>query len=312
VGCAEPPPTLQNRRGLIVTSSAIHLDVANAIARLTFDQPNSRANVMSAALLTEFGQTLDSLAHQPNIAGLILDSAKPGIFIAGADLNELANADPANPGPTRSYLELALRVLDTLEALPFPTVAAIDGAALGGGLEIALACDFRVCGSNPRLQLGLPEIKLGLIPGWGGTQRLPRLIGVEKAIERVLSGESYGANTPPPADLADSIVESAELIASAEHWLKLGDWREMREIKRSPVPAEMLPSAEFLAKTRQSLDKIDDAMKPAAHEALKVILEGSLCDLPAGLRLETEAFLRLAGTESSRKLIAEFFAKRKR
>jgi enoyl-CoA hydratase/carnithine racemase len=286
--------------------------MSDGVARLTFDQPNSRANVMSTAVLTEFGRAIDSLTHQPGLTGLILESAKPGIFIAGADLNELANADPANPEPTRAFVELALRTFELLESLSVPTVAAIDGAALGGGLETALACDFRVCGSNPKLQLGLPEIKLGLIPGWGGTQRLPRLVGVEEAISRILSGESYDATDPPPDDLVDETVASDQLFDTAIRWLKTGDWREMRRIKRSPVPAHMLPEADFLAEIRHTLDDIDDPMKPAAAEALKVVLEGSLCDLATGLRLETAAFLRLAGTDNSRKLIAEFFAKRKK
>jgi enoyl-CoA hydratase len=292
--------------------SAIHLSVTDGLARLTFDQPDSRANVLSTALWTEFGQTLDSLVRRPALTGLILESAKPGIFIAGADLKELANADPANPGPTRAFIELGLRVLETLEALPFPTVAVIDGAALGGGLEVALACDFRLCGSSPKLQLGAPEIKLGLIPGWGGTQRLPRLVGVEEAIDRLLSGESYDATDPPPEDLVDETVPSEQLVGKAADWLAAGDWREVREAKRSPVPADLLPSADFLAETRQTLDLIEPPMRPAAAEILKVVLEGSLTDLTAGIRLETAAFLRLAGTANSRQLIADFFAKRKR
>src|SRR5262249_11044303 len=149
-----------------------------------------------------------------------------------------------------------IRVLETLEALPFPTVAAIDGAALGGGLELALACDFRVCGSSPRVQIGSPEIKLGLMPGWGGTQRLPRLVGVEEAIERLLSGESYDATDPPPEDLVDETVVSNQLDAAARRWLATGDWREVRALKKAPVRADLLPSAEFLAETRQTLDVI--------------------------------------------------------
>ncbi|HKB05054.1 MAG TPA: enoyl-CoA hydratase-related protein [Gemmataceae bacterium] len=292
--------------------SAIHVAVSEAIARLTFDQPDSRANVLSTALWAEFGQALDALAHQPGLTGLVLASAKPGIFIAGADLKELADADPANPEPTRAFLELGLRVLETLEALPFPTVALIDGAALGGGLEVALACDFRLCGTNPKIQLGQPEIKLGLIPGWGGTQRLPRLVGVEEAINRLLSGESYDATDPPPEDLVDETVSSEQLLGAAARWLATGDWHEVREAKRSLVPADLLPSAEFLAETRQTLDVIDPPMRPAAAEILKAVLEGSLTNVAAGIRLETAAFLRLAGTPNSRQLIADFFAKRKR
>lgn len=295
-----------------MTDKAVRLAIDNGIARLTFDQPNSRVNVLSAAMLIEIHHALDSLAHQANIGGLILESAKPGIFFAGADINAFASADPAQPEPTRSYMELGLRVMDLLEVLPFPTVAAIDGAALGGGLELMLACDFRVCGSHPKLQIGAPEIKLGLIPGWGGTQRLPRLIGVEEAINRIISGESYDAIDPPPDDLVDETVSSEQLIDAARRHLADDEWLPLRHGKSLAVPAYMLPSAEFLAETRQMLDEIDDAMKPAAAEALKVILEGSLCSLAAGLRLETEAFFRLVGTENSRKLIRDFFARRKR
>jgi enoyl-CoA hydratase len=295
-----------------MSDRGVKLVVTDALARLTFDQPGSKANVLSTALWTEFGQALDGLVHRSDVTGLVLESAKPGIFIAGADLKELADADPANPASTRAYIELGLRVLETLEALPFPTVALIDGAALGGGLEVALACDFRICGSAPRVQLGFPEIKLGLIPGWGGTQRLPRLVGVEEAIERLLSGESYDATDPPPEDLVEETVASEQLSDAAGRWLATGDWKAIREVKQSPVPADLLPSAEFLGETRETLDVIDDPMKPAAAEMLKVVLQGALTDLAAGIRLETDAFVRLAGTPNSRQLIADFFAKRKR
>lgn len=292
-----------------MSEAAIRLAVTDGVARLTFDQPASRANVLSTALWTEFGRTLDDLAHKPVITGLILESAKPGIFIAGADLKELSSADE---GATRTLMELGLRILHTLEELPFPTVAVIDGAALGGGLEVALGCDFRVCGTNPKVQLGLPEIRLGLIPGWGGTQRLPRLVGVEEAIERLLSGESYDATDPAPEDLIDETVPSEGLLDAGRRWLTTGNWREVRAVKRAAIPADLLPSAEFLAETRQTLDLIDPPMRPAAVEALKVVLEGSLTDLDAGLRLETAAFVRLAGTENARQLIADFFARRKK
>jgi enoyl-CoA hydratase/carnithine racemase len=177
---------------------------------------------------------------------------------------------------------------------------------------VALACDFRVCGTNPKVQLGLPEINLGLIPGWGGTQRLARLVGVEEAIERLLSGESYDATDPAPEDLVDQIVPSEDLPNAARRWLATGDWQSVRAAKRAAIPADLLPSAEFLAETRQTLEVIDPPMRPAAVEGLKVVLEGSLADLASGIRLEIEAFLRLAGSENARQLIAEFFAKRKK
>jgi enoyl-CoA hydratase len=292
-----------------MSEPAIRVAITDGIARLVFDQPNSRANVLSTALWTEFGQVLDLVVHQPDVTGLILESAKPSIFIAGADLKELGSADS---GRARALVELGHRVLAMLEELPYPTVAVIDGAALGGGLEVALACDFRVCGTNPKVQLGLPEINLGLIPGWGGTQRLPRLVGIEEAIERLLSGESYDATDPPPDDLVDESVPSDDLADTARRWLASRDWREVRALKRDAVSTDLLPSGEFLADTRQTLDIIDPPMRPAAAEVLKVVLEGSLTDLAGGIRLETEAFLRLADSENARQLIADFFAKRKK
>ena len=177
---------------------------------------------------------------------------------------------------------------------------------------MALACDFRLCGTNPRVQLGLPEIQLGLIPGWGGTQRLPRLVGVEEAIDRLLSGESYDTSDPPPEDLVDETVASEALTEAAGRWLANGDWRTVRALKQAAVPADLLPSAEFLAETRHTLELIDAPMRPAAAEAVKVVLEGALTDLSAGIRLETETFVRLAGTEAARLQIADFFARRKK
>src|SRR5687768_16830213 len=160
----------------------------DGVAVLTFDQPGSKANVLTRELWAEFGEALTTLAPRTNLKGLVLASAKPGIFIAGADLKLLANAPGPNDPEVRAFIEQGLRVLEQLEALPFPTCAAIDGAALGGGLEVALACDYRVCGTNPKVQLGLPEVKLGLIPGWGGTQRLPRLVGVYETAEMLATG----------------------------------------------------------------------------------------------------------------------------
>jgi len=288
---------------------SIKLTTSDGVAKLVFDQPDSRANVLSTSLWNELSRTLNGLVDRTDVQGLVLESAKPGIFVAGADLKELAGSDST---ATRRLIELGLRVLETLEALPFPTVAAIDGAALGGGLAVALACDFRVCGTNPRVQLGFPEIKLGLLPGWGGSQRLTRLVGVEEALERLLSGESYDASDPAPDDLVDETVASGELLSAANRWLQTGDWQDVRSLKRAAVLTELLPSAEFLADIPHTLEEIDASMQPAAGEILKAVLQGALGDLASGIRLETEAFIRLAGSDSAKQLIADFFAKRKR
>ena len=210
----------------------------DGVAVLTFDQVGSKANVLTRELWAEFGAALVDLGKRTDLKGLVLASAKPGIFIAGADLKLLANAPGPNDPEVRAFIEQGLRVLEQLEALPFPTCAAIDGAALGGGLEVALACDYRVCGTNPKVQLGLPEVKLGLIPGWGGTQRLPRTLRVsplDNAAVAVTSGTSLDVRRARDVLLADLDVPSDALLDAAVVHLNRSAWLERRLRKASPL-----------------------------------------------------------------------------
>jgi enoyl-CoA hydratase len=293
-----------------MSGSAIQLTEQDGIGILTFDQPQSKVNVLSTPFWNELAAALTPL-EKKSLKGLILRSAKPGIFIAGADLKELANASPSDPTPTRRFLEQGQAVLNQLEALPYPTVALLEGAALGGGLEVALACDYRVCVMNTQVKIGFPEVKLGLIPGWGGTQRLPRLMDMEEAINRLLSGESYDSSDPPPEDLVDATTEEGDGFALAKQVLSVGDWLDVREMKTNPLPPEYFPTVEFATEMGETLDVLDDIMKPAAFELLKVVLQGAMLPLQEGIKLETEAFLRLAGTPESKTLIERFFARKK-
>jgi enoyl-CoA hydratase/carnithine racemase len=271
----------------------------DSVAVLTFDQPGSRANVLTTELWTELEAALDSLQTRTEFKGLLLASAKPGIFIAGADLKLLAGAHGPNDPAVRDFIHLGLRVLEKLEALPFPTCAAIDGAALGGGLEVALACDHIVCGTNPKVKLGLPEVTLGLIPGWGGTQRLPRSVGYRAAADMLVTGQALGADDAHEMGLTELASSEGLLEWSAEFTAIV---RPDRNFKRQPMltakqMGEQLPApAEALA----------------AREALRVMIEGAALPLYEGIQLETAAFLRLAGSDESKRLIAEFFANRKR
>ena len=140
-------------------------------------------------MLRELAGPGGQLAQRTDLRGLLFKSGKPGQFIAGADLNELAML--ATPRPSRRPAPLAPghQIFNRLSRLPFPTVALIDGNCLGGGTELVLAMDERLASTAPHTQIGLPEVKIGLIPGWGGTQRLPRLIGLNPAIEMITSGE---------------------------------------------------------------------------------------------------------------------------
>ena len=282
---------------------AVRVEVSSdAIAVLTLDQPGGKANVLSDSLLSELEAALDALAGRGDLRGLILASAKPGVFIAGADIKLFAAAPGPNDPAVRAFIEKGLRVLDKLESLSFPTCAAIDGAALGGGLEVALACDFRVCGTDPKVQLGLPEVKLGIIPGWGGTQRLPRVIGLPAAVELVATGRSETGPAAAVLGLVDSVAGSDRLADEAVAVLAgPATPAERRQEKRGPLPEGEFDSGPTLT-----------GLSVAAAEAVRVMAEGTTLSLAEGIKLETEAFQRLAGSDESKRLIAAFFASRKK
>ena len=290
-----------------MASLSIHR--TNSIATLTIDQPGGKVNVLGRALWTEFAALFRDLSGQRDIRGLVIESAKPGNFIAGADLKEIAQA--RDPSETRDLIELGLGTLDTLEKLPFPTVACIDGAALGGGLEVALACDFRLAGTNPKVKLGLPEVTLGLIPGWGGTQRLPRLIGPTSAIEMLLQNLQLDAEAARVRGLVSKVVPSENLSVEAQRVLEeVGDnrtWRAQRERKSRPLEID---SADALNALRDTIPA--GPQRLAALTALDVLAKGCLLPLSDALRLETEAFIRVAGSREAAQLIADFFASRKK
>jgi enoyl-CoA hydratase/carnithine racemase len=273
------------------------------VAVLTIDQPDAKVNVLTGQLWADLGAAVDGLAARADLAGVVVASGKPGVFVAGADLKLLGDAPGPNDPAVRAFLELGLRVLGKLDALPVPTCAAIDGAALGGGLEVALACDYRAVGSHPRTQLGLPEVKLGLIPGWGGTQRLPRLVGLPAAADLLTTGNPVGGPQALDLGLVDAAADSAGLLdAAARLVLDRPGWADRRAAKHAPLPLDAHPTA-----------KMPPVTAPAAvREAYRVATEGAKLPLDAGIRLETAAFLQLAGSAESKELIAEFFAARKK
>jgi enoyl-CoA hydratase len=319
--------------------TALSVNVVDAIAIVLLDQPDSKVNVLSRAMWNELEETFRGLGQRDDISGLIIASAKPGIFIAGADLKELADVPGPGHAPVRQFIEHGSRVLNALESLPYPTVACIDGAALGGGLEVALACDFRLAGTNLKTKFGMPEVSLGLIPGWGGTQRLPRIVGPTSAIEIILQNLQLDADLARYRGLVSRIVPSENLLAEAGLTLcdsqSTGNWRRQRDRKRRPLDIDRSEStieemnAGKVSEARLNAmslsvdalqafrDSINEQMKeslsrPAALAALDLIEKGCLLPLAEALQLETETFVRLAGSPESRKLIADFFGSRKR
>ncbi len=280
------------------------------IALVTFDQPNSRANTLGQAVLGELERLLAELPKYPDTAGLILRSGKPGMFIAGADLKELGGPRPA-PNAAGWSVQRGLDIIAGFERLPYPTVACIDGACMGGGLELVLGFDYRLASDNPKTEIGLPETKIGLFPGWGGTQRLPRLIGPSLAAEMICSGEPAKAERARQIGLVFDVVSADKLVAEAQSLIgwahQDGGWREARQRKQQPVGlSEEQASFTFAVARAQVLAKTGGHY-PAPVAALRAIEKGCNLPLEEGLKGETEEFLPLVGSPTSRNLIAVFF-----
>ena len=198
--------------------SLIRREIADdGVCVLTFDRPDSGANIFDAATLQDLSGHLDFIEKQAGLKGVIVTSAKKSIFIAGADLQTLLRQ--AQTGEMRAFIAEGQRIFNRLAALKIPTVAAIHGACAGGGYEITLACDHRVASDAPATRIGLPETTLGLVPAWGGATRLPRLIGPEKAAEVILKGKLYAAPEALKLGLVDEVVAQDKLLEAAREKL---------------------------------------------------------------------------------------------
>jgi len=258
---------------------------------LTFDRPESGANIFDAATLDELSEHLDFVENDASLRGLIIASAKKSIFIAGADLKTLLQQ--AQSGEMREFIAKGQRIFDRLAHLKIPTVAAIHGASAGGGYEVTLACDYRIASDDPATRIGLPETTLGLIPAWGGCTRLPRLIGAEKAAEVILKGKLYSAQEALRVGLVDGIAPRDQLIDRAGE--KLGAGKRKVE---GPAPAT--PGSAELAPTRQTGN-------PAPQRAYEIINKTLSISPDESLRMELDAIVDLGKKESTQNLIRNFF-----
>jgi 3-hydroxyacyl-CoA dehydrogenase/enoyl-CoA hydratase/3-hydroxybutyryl-CoA epimerase/3-hydroxyacyl-CoA dehydrogenase/enoyl-CoA hydratase/3-hydroxybutyryl-CoA epimerase/enoyl-CoA isomerase len=293
------------------TEPALRLDfVQPGIARITFDQPGSRANTLSQAVQTEFENLLTQLEATPDLQGLIFCSGKPGMFIAGADLKELVSLKPGQLD-ARALTLRGLGFIGRFEKLPCPTVVLIDGATMGGGTELSLAFDYRLAGTHPKCEIGLPETKIGILPGWGGTQRLPRLIGPSLAADFICTGEPVKAAKARELGIVWDVVPSEKMLDEALRVLALsresGEWKRIRAKKQQPVGLSEEQLQYTYAITKGAILGKTKGQFPAPLAALDAIIKGCNLTLDEGLKIETEHFMPLVGSTISRNLIAIFF-----
>jgi 3-hydroxyacyl-CoA dehydrogenase/enoyl-CoA hydratase/3-hydroxybutyryl-CoA epimerase len=289
----------------------------DGLAVLVFDTPGEKVNKFSTPVMKEFDRVLDSLSGRSDVKALLLLSAKPGVFIAGADVNEIAKADRnADPemirGPHRTFNKLA--------NLPFPTVAAIDGACVGGGCETALSMDWRLISDSKKAQIGLPEIKLGILPAWGGTTRLPRMVGLANALDVILAGKVLDGKRAKRIGLVDEVVPQAILEEWAKNFARAkfgskkranagpgGGPSRVREPKLAEKLLEGPGKGIIFSKARQSVLKETKGHYPAPLAALSVVEKGFSRPFAEALELEVEGVRSLIGTPVMRSLVGLFF-----
>lgn len=279
----------------------------DGICILTFDRPGSSANVFDKAALRQLDQQLQSIQRDQQIKGVVLTSAKKSIFIAGADLHALSSAK--SKAELRSIIELGQNVFNRLAGLRIPTVAAIHGACVGGGYELCLACNYRIASPDRATKIGLPETQLGIIPAWGGSTRLPRLIGLPAALDIILGGKTLAAKLALRRGLVDELVPREYLVEIACKRIRtsgrrLGDrkFKLSRALVNNPLAARLIfkrASADVQKRTRGHY--------PAIEKALKVCRRGLFRSIEQSLLLECKAILKLAETETCKNLIRIFF-----
>jgi enoyl-CoA hydratase len=243
---------------------------AGGVATITVNRPEKR-NALNAALIGELGEAFARVAADAAVRGLILTGAGDKAFVAGADIAEIAALSPAE---AREYAVRGQRVLRQLESMGKPSVAAVNGYALGGGLELAMACTVRFAAEGA--QLGQPEVRLGIPPGYGGTQRLPRLVGRGRALEMLLSGEAVSAEEALRIGLVNRVTPRESLMALSREWLA-------KVLANAPVAMALV------------------------MEAVDVGLEAGQ---DAGMTFEAAAFGLAAATEDAREGTRAFLEKR--
>lgn len=277
------------------------------ICVLTFDRPDSAANIFDKATLDELNSHINYLLCNSDLKGVILTSAKKSIFVAGADLSQLSRAK--SPEELRELIELGQSVFNRLATLPIPTVATIHGACVGGGYEVCLACDYRIASPDKATKIGLPETQLGIIPAWGGSTRLPRLIGTPKALDVILGGKTLAAKPALKYGMIDDIAPREYLVEKARNLiLTRGRTLRCRSLTLTRRITNMGPVVKLVAsKVQKQVFKKTRGHYPAISKALDVVARGLGKSIEESLALERDAILDLGNTEACRNLIRIFF-----
>lgn len=286
---------------------------ADGIATIAFDVPGRSMNTLTSSVMAELPQLAELIKTDETIKGAVITSGKASGFCAGADLGDMAGG-MIGGGTLQEAFDAGWKMNGALRAIETcgkPVAAAINGLALGGGLELTLACHYRVAGDNPKIQLGLPEIKVGLFPGGGGTQRLPRLIGVQAAMMAMTEGKSFRPNDAKGAGIIHEVVPAGTEVEAAKAWIKGGgkavapwDAKDFKQPGGGPYHPAGIQN--FLVGNAM-IKKQTYGNYPAALNLMKAVYEGIQVPIDAALRIETRYFIKTLMTPQAQAMIRSLF-----
>ncbi len=286
------------------------LQLEQGLVQLQLDLQGESVNKFNQLTMTELGQVLGILETTAGVRGLLITSGK-SVFVVGADVTEFGPVFALGEAGVRAHLRINLDQFNRLEDLPFPTLVAINGYAMGGGLELCLACDYRLMSSNAKI--GLPETKLGIIPGWGGTVRLPRLAGVDTAVEWIASGAEQAAATALKAGVVDGVVEPEQLTASALKTLAaLADgnlpYLPRRAQKKAPLAMNKTEATLAFESSKAFVGAQAGRHYPAPVAAITAMQQAAGLDRAAAIAVELNHFVAMAATPQARALLGVFLS----
>ncbi|MDG2141557.1 MAG: enoyl-CoA hydratase-related protein, partial [Gammaproteobacteria bacterium] len=281
--------------------------LASGVAKLTFDLSNSSVNKFNKVTLEELRDVVVDL-KDADVTGLIFSSAKPA-FIVGADITEFTGMFASSESEITEWLSEGNRIFNDIEDLPYPTVTTINGVALGGGFEMALATDFRI--GAPNCVVGFPEVKLGILPGFGGTVRLPRLLGADNANQWISSGAQIRSKQALAEGALDAIVEAEKLISAAEDLIAQCNERkfnieEIRLQKTSPLKLSTIELSVAYETAMGMVSGKAGPHYPAPLTSVKVMRDASTFGRAEALKIEHQGFLQLAKTKAAANLVQMF------
>lgn len=293
---------------MLYKGDTLYLDwLEDGIAELVFDAPGS-VNKLDTATVASLGEAIGVLEQQSDLKGLLLRSNKAA-FIVGADITEFLSLFLVPEEQLSQWLHFANSVFNRLEDLPVPTIAAVNGYALGGGCECVLATDYRL--ATPDLRIGLPETKLGIMPGFGGSVRMPRMLGADSALEIIAAGKDVGADQALKIGLVDGVVKAEKLIEGAMAILRQAingdlDWKAKRQPKLEPLKLSKIEATMSFTIAKGMVAQTAGKHYPAPITAVKTIEAAARFGREEALNLENKSFVPLAHTNEARALVGIF------